>query len=241
MSPQNSVSVEIVSIGSTPTRVVRWEAEGIEVLGDGDDGGEIVVVAVGRRGKACLDQSARQSYGVRRLEMQAALEGGDDRRRNVGPIVCRICFPIDDDDGWRSRDGCCCICYGLEACFVSMQDSIPVEWCRQRRRVGRMPLPRLPHLDSSDRATCQVLPLPDIASSNSAMTSVADAVCELWIPLFFPPEHLAAGIAAGRKPRCYRDRRQRLKFSGKLSAPVGLTQNLSHRKSLFGTLMQCIA
>ena len=69
MGPQNSVFVEIVGISSTPTRVVRWEAKRIEVLGDGDDGRETVVVAVGRRGKASLDQPARQSYRVRRLEM----------------------------------------------------------------------------------------------------------------------------------------------------------------------------
>ena len=100
VGPQNSVFVKIVSIGSAPTRVVRWEAKRIEILSDGDDGREIVVVAVGRRGKACLDQPARQSYRVRGLEMQAALEGGDNRRRNIGPIVCRIEFPIYDD-GWR--------------------------------------------------------------------------------------------------------------------------------------------
>ena len=151
------------------------------------------------------------------------MKGGDDRRGNVGPIICWIEFPIDDD-GWRSEGSCCCICYELEACFVLMQASIPVEWCRQWRGVERMPLPRLPHLDSSDRTSCQVLPLPDIASSNGVMTSVADAVCGVGVCYCTGAPGRPASLP---KARCSRD----VNGSGSQKFLESFTQNSSHRKS----------
>ena len=160
------------------------------------------------------------------------MEGGENGRRNGGPIVSRIGFPIADD-GWRSRGSCCCIRYGLEASFVLMQASIPVAWFRQWRGEEQVPLPCLPHLDCSDRKSCQVLPLPDIASSNSAMASVADAVCEVWVRhCTWPPGLLP-------KARRSRNRRQRLKTAGsrnfleRFRPPLGLTQSSSYPRSSF--------
>lgn len=54
--------------------MISGKAEGIEILGYGDNGRQIIVAGVGGRGKAGLDELASQGNWVRRLEVKAARE-----------------------------------------------------------------------------------------------------------------------------------------------------------------------
>lgn len=58
--------------------MVLREVEGIEVFEDGDDGVEVVVVCICRRGEAGFDDLAGDGNGVRGLKVEFAGEVGED-------------------------------------------------------------------------------------------------------------------------------------------------------------------
>ena len=92
---QDGALVDVVGVGSAAAGVVGGEAEGVEVLSYGDDGEEAVVVFVGWGGEAGFDYLARDGDGVVGLKVQAAGDGGEDGRGDVGPLVGVVFAAID--------------------------------------------------------------------------------------------------------------------------------------------------
>ena len=69
VGPEAGVFVDVVSIRGTSAWMVCGKAKGIEVLGDANDGWEIVVVCICWRGEAGFYQLPGESNGVVRLEV----------------------------------------------------------------------------------------------------------------------------------------------------------------------------
>jgi hypothetical protein len=65
--------------------VVRREPQRIEVLVDGHDWWEVVVVL--ESGKSRLDQLSRQRERMIWLQMKSSARVRQDRRRHVGPLI----------------------------------------------------------------------------------------------------------------------------------------------------------
>lgn len=92
---QHRLVVDVVSIGARATRVVRREAQDIEVLCGCDDGVLLGVVAEYGGGELALDEFASNGERVILVEVESSSDMGQDCVGGVGPLVGGIGVALD--------------------------------------------------------------------------------------------------------------------------------------------------
>lgn len=92
---QHRLLVDVVGVCAAAARVVRGEAEHVEVLGCRYDWVFLAVVAEYGARELALDELSGDRQRVVLVEVQAAPDVGEDRLGGVGPFVCRVGLSVD--------------------------------------------------------------------------------------------------------------------------------------------------
>lgn len=75
VSPQNRLTIDVISVGAVSAGVIRRKAQGIKILYNGNNGEKVVVSLIGRSGELRFNDLSRHSERVIRLKVKSSRQG----------------------------------------------------------------------------------------------------------------------------------------------------------------------